>query len=103
MDVMVVEPTSPDVIAYISPDHINMLPVSPLPSLPSPSLDCHSLSITDYHVVIKGKVSDYIEPLGTFSGYNPSFDPYRLYLETIPLKIMFTTAFNFFADFSKAF
>ena len=46
---------------------------------------------------------DCIESLGTFRGYNPSLDPCSLYLESMPLKIMLITAFNFFTDFSKAF
>jgi len=50
VDVMIVGPTSPDVIAHISPDHVDILHVSPLPSLPSlPSrfLECYSLSAHD--------------------------------------------------------
>jgi len=34
LDVVVMEPTSPDVIAYVSPDHVDMLPASTLPTLP---------------------------------------------------------------------
>jgi len=97
------EPATPNVIAHISPDHVGMPHVSPLPSLPSPSLECHNLSATDYRDVLKGKLSDCIESLGTFRGYNPSLDPHSLYLRSMPLKIMLTTAFNFFTDFSKAF
>jgi len=41
VDVAVEESTSPDFIAYVSPDHIDMLYVSSLPSLPSTSLECH--------------------------------------------------------------
>jgi len=69
-DVVVVEPTTPDVIAHISSDHVDMPHVSPLPSVPSPFLECHSLTAIDYHDVLKGKVSDCIKSLGTFEGYN---------------------------------
>ena len=48
-------------------------------------------------------MSDCIDNLGTFRGYNPSHDPYSLYLESMPLKTMFVTAFTSFTDFSKAF
>ena len=71
MDVVVVESTSPDFIAHVSPDHVDILPASPLPSLPSPSLECHNLSGIDYHAALKGKVSDCIGSLGTFEGYDP--------------------------------
>jgi len=44
-----------------------------------------------------------MDSLGTFRGYDPSFDPYSSYLGSMPVKIMLTTKFNFFTDFSKAF
>ena len=44
-----------------------------------------------------------MDSLGTFRGYDPSLDPYSLYLESTPLKIIFITAFTSFTDFSKAF
>ena len=77
VDVVVMAPTSPDVIAYVSPDHIDMLPVSPLPSLPSPSLECPNLSAIDYHDALKEKVFDCIRSLGTFEGCKPSHDPFH--------------------------
>ena len=61
MDVVVVEPTTLDLIAHISPDHVDMPYVSPLPSLPSPFLKCRRLTAIDYHDVLKGKVSDCIK------------------------------------------
>ena len=48
-------------------------------------------------------MSDCMDSLGTFRGYDPSLDPYSLYLESMPLKTMFVTAFTSFTDFSKAF
>jgi len=71
VDVVIVGPTSPDDIAHISPVPVNILHVSPLPSLPFPFLECHSLSTIDYHDILKGKVSDDNRSLGTFEGYNP--------------------------------
>ena len=71
MDVVVAESPSPDVIASVSPDHVDVPHVPPPPSLPSPSLECCSLIGTDYHDVLKGKVSDCIEFLGTLEGYDP--------------------------------
>ena len=41
--------------------------------------------------------------LGTFGGYNPSFDPFHAYLVKFPRKLMWTTFFNHSFDFSKAF
>ena len=46
---------------------------------------------------------DCSESLGTFRGYDPSLDPYSLYLEDMPGKIIFPIAFNHSTDFSKAF
>jgi len=102
VDVEVMGPTSPDVIAHVSPDHVDMLQVSPLPSLPSPFLECHSLAAIDYHDVLKEKVSDCIGSLGTFEGYNPSLDPFHDYLVDLPRKILWTNFFDHFSDFSKA-
>jgi len=44
-----------------------------------------------------------MDSLGTFRGYDPSLDPYSLYLESMPLKTMFVTTFTSFTDFSMAF
>jgi len=51
----------------------------------------------------EGNEIDCMDSLGTFRGCDPSLDPYSLYLGNMPVKILFTTAFNFFTDFSKAF
>ena len=91
MDVVVVGPTTPDVLAHISPDLVDMPHVSPIPSLPSPFLECHRLTATDYHDVLKGKVSDCMKSLGTFEGYNPSLDLFHDYLVDMPRKIVWTT------------
>ena len=86
MDVLVVESTSPDFIAHVSPDHVDILLASPLPSLPSPSLECHSLIVTDYHDALKEKVSDCIGSLGTFERYDPPLDPLHDYLVDMSTK-----------------
>jgi len=49
-------PTGPDVIDHISPNHVNMLHVSPLPLPPSLFLECHNSSVISYHDILKGKV-----------------------------------------------
>ena len=59
MDVVVVESTSPDFIAHVSPGHNELLPVSPILSPLSPSLECHNLCGIDYNDALKGKVSDF--------------------------------------------
>jgi len=53
--------------------------------------------------MLKGDLFDCVDSLGAFRGYDPSHDPYSLYLGSIPMKIMLTTAFHFFTNFSKAF
>ena len=58
VDVAIVESTSPDFIAPVSPDHVDILPVSPFLSLPSPSLEGPNLSVIDYHDAPQGNVSD---------------------------------------------
>ena len=96
-------PTSPDVIAHISPDHVDKAHISPLPSLLSPFLECHSLTTIDYHDVLKGKVSNCIRSLGTFEGYDVSLDPFYDYLVDMPRKIIYATFFDHSSDFSKAY
>ena len=46
---------------------------------------------------------DCVASLDTFRGYDPLHDSYSSYLGSMPMKIMLTTAFHFFTDFSKAF
>jgi len=60
------------------------------------------MSLVNHHDMLKENLVDCPESLGTFRGYDPSLDPYRLYLETMPAKIISTTVFNFSTDFSKA-
>jgi len=103
VDVVVAESTGPDVIASVSPDHVDMPHVSPPPSLPSPSLECCSLIGTDYHDVLKGKVSDCIESLGTLEGYDPPFDPCHDYLVDMPREIIWAPLFDHSSDFSTAY
>jgi len=44
-----------------------------------------------------------MESLGTFREYNPSLDPYNLYLGNMPRKIILTIAFDHSKDFSQVF
>jgi len=99
VDVVVVESTSLDFIYHISLDHVDILPASPLPSLPSLSLECPNLPVIDYHDRLQGKVSDCIRSLGTFEGYDPPFDPFHDYLVEMPRKILWTTFFDSSFDF----
>ena len=48
-----------------------------------------------------GNVDDYL-PLGHSRGYDPFFDPYCVCLGDLSRKIMWTTFFNYFYDFSMA-
>ena len=77
--------------------------VSPLPLLPSPFLECHSLTAIDYHDVLKGKVFDCIKSPGTFEDYNSSLDPFHDFLVDMPRKIIWTTLFDHSSDFSMAY
>ena len=61
------------------------------------------MSFADSHDMLQGNMFDCIDSLGLFRGYDPSLDPYSLYLESMPLKIIFITAFPSFTDFLKAF
>jgi len=102
VDVVVVASTSPDFIAHVSPDPIDILPASLLPSLPSPSLKYPNVLAIDYHDARKGKVSDCIGSLGTFQGYDPLFDPFHDYLVDMPRRIIWSPLFDHSSDFSKA-
>ena len=103
VDVVLTVPTSSVMTDDVPLDPLDTQHASPLCSLPSPSPECRNMPFADFHYMLQGDVSDCIESLGTFRGYDPSLDPYGLYLESMPLKIMFITAFTSFTDFSKAF
>jgi len=95
--------TSPDLIDDVSPDPLDTFHVFSLGSLPSPSPKCRNMSLVNHHDVLKTNVVDCVEPLGTFRGYDPSLDPYSLYLGSMPAKIMLPFAFDHSNDFSRAF
>jgi len=103
VDVVITVPASFDMVDDMSPDPLDIFHASPLCSLPSPSLECHHLLLVEYHVMLEGNEINCMASLGTVRGYDPSLDPYSLYLGGMPMKIMLTTAFHFFTDFSKAF
>jgi len=78
-----------------------MLPLhAHYPSLPLRVIICHFFR---FHDVLEGNDIDCAESLGNFRGYDPSLDPYTLYLGNLPAEIMYTIAFDHFYDFSKAF
>ena len=82
---------------------LGILHASPSCSLPSLSPNRYNLSLFACHDMLKGDVFDCMDSLGTFRGYDPSLDPYSLYLGSMPAKIMVTTVFRFFTNFTKAF
>jgi len=87
----------------VSTDPLDILHASPSCSLPSHSHECYDWPLVDSHVVLEGNKVDCFATLGTFRGYNPSLDPYNLYLEHLPGKIVLIVAFDYSTDFSKAF
>ena len=50
--------------------------------------------------MLKGNAIDKNWSLGTFGGYNPSLDPFHVYLVDLPRKITWTTFFDHSFDFS---
>jgi len=102
VDVVISLPTSYVMVDDVSLDPLDAPHASPLCSLPSLSPECQNMPFADFHDMFQGDVLDCIESLGTFRGYNPSLDPYSLYLGSMPLQILLPTAFNFSTDFTKA-
>jgi len=103
VDVVLTVPTSSVMTGDVSLDPLYTSHASPLCPLPSPSPECHIMPFADSHDMLQGDMFDCIDSLGIFRGYDPSLDPYSLYLESMPLKIIFITTFPSFTDFSKAF
>jgi len=103
VDVEITVPASSVMDDDVSLDPLDTPHASPLCSLPSPFPECHNMLLADFHDMLQGDVFDCMDSLGTFKGYSPSLDSYSLYLESMPLKIIFITAFTSFTDFSKAF
>jgi len=101
-NVVVTVPSCLDLVDSISPDHLDAFHASTSCSLPYLPPWCYNISYADYHDKFKENVFDCVESLGTFRGYDPSLDPYSLYLGNIPGKILFTIAFNHYTDFSNA-
>ena len=56
----------------------------------------------DVFNMLSGNVDNFMN-LGYFSWYNASLDPYCMYLVDAPRKIMCSTFFDFYFDFSMAF
>jgi len=84
-----------------SPHPLDSFHASSLCSLPSPFLECHNMLFVIYHDVLKGNEVDYVECLGNFRGYDPSLDPYSLYLGSMPAKIILTSAFDHLKIFQR--
>jgi len=101
-DITITVPASPVMVDDVSLGPLDTPHASRLWSLPFPPPECHNMPSVDFHDMLQGDVSDCMDSLGTFRGYDPFLDPYSLYLGGMPAKIMLTTAFHFFTDFSKA-
>ena len=92
--------------------------VSPIRSLPSPSLDYYFDVLIDNPMIfysnddlgyeddmfhmLGGNVDNFM-CRGYFSGYNASLDAYCMCLVDAPRKIIWNTFFDFYFDFSMAF
>ena len=79
-DVVITVPASFDMADDISPGPLDTPHASPLCSLPSSPPECHNMPSVDFHDMLQGYVFDCMDSLGTFRGYDPSLDPYNLYL-----------------------
>jgi len=86
-----------------SANHLDSFHTSSSCSLPSPSPVCHNMSLFQFYDMLEGNEVECVESLGNFRGYDPSLNPYSLYLGNLPMKIMYTIAFDHSHDFSKAF
>jgi len=101
VDIATTMPASSVMVDDVHLDPLGTLHASPSCSLSSLSPKRYNLPLVACHDMVKGDVFDCMNSLGTFRGYDPSLDPYSLYLGGMPAKIMLTTAFYFFNDFSK--
>ena len=83
VDAVAAVSSSPDLTDHVSLNPLDSSPASSC-SLPSPSPQYCDLSPIDSLAMLKGTVVDCFESLGAFRGYDPSLDPYSLYLEDMP-------------------
>ena len=102
MDVVFAGQTSHDFVENISPHPLDTFHASSSCSRPSPSPEYCDILLIDSHAILEGNEVDCSETLDTFRGYNPSLDPYNLYLEHSPRKIVLILAFDYCTDFSNA-
>jgi len=103
VDLMVAGLANLDFIDNTSPNPLDTFHASPFRSLPSPPPDYRNMLPTNYHDMFEGNMVDCLEPLGNFRECDPSLNPYSLYLDTMPAKVMLTFAFDHSKDFSRAF
>jgi len=75
VDVVVAKQASPDLVDDISPDPLDIFHAFSSCLLPSFSLECHNMSLVNYQDMLEKSVVHYVECLGTFRWYDPSFDP----------------------------
>jgi len=91
------------ILLIIYPNSLEIFHAFSSYSPPSHSPMCCDMLLIDPHVILEGNEVDCCKSLGTFRGYDPFLDPYRLYLEGMSGKIVLITAFDYFTDFSKVF
>ena len=102
VDVMVMGPASPNLVDNIYPNLLYTFYVLSSCSLPSPSPKYRNISLVHYQGMLEGNIIDCVEFQGIFKGYDPSLDPYSLYLGNMLEKIMQTIVFDYSTDFTKA-
>jgi len=70
VDVVITVPTSFDMVDDISPEPLDAFHASSPYSLPSPSPECHNLSLVACHDMLEGTKIYCMDSLGTFRGYD---------------------------------
>ena len=71
-------PTSFVMVDDVSLEPLDTPHASPSCSLPPPSPECHTMPSVAFHDMPQGDVSDCMDSLGAFRGYDPSLDPCSL-------------------------
>ena len=81
VDVIVTISPSPNLVNLVSSNPLNIFHDFSSCSQSSLSLECCDLSLIDSHDVLEGNEVDYSKSTSTFRGYDPSLNPYSLYIE----------------------
>ena len=70
-NVVVTAPISLDPVDNTSSDLLDTFHVYSSCSLPSPSPECHNMSLVNYHNVLEGNLDDCVEFIDSFRGMTP--------------------------------